>query len=79
MMTKDIEETRELNNKRAQVEAAVEILKSAMGKQKVDIGISALMSYLCMLAYHNGYPRDKMVAYMATLYEMHGAKNNENT
>ena len=78
-MTKDIEETRELNHKRAQVEAAVEILKSAMGKQKVDIGISALMSYLCMLAYHNGYPLDKMVAYMATLYEMHGAKNNENT
>jgi hypothetical protein len=77
-MTKDIEETRELNNKRAQVEAAVEILKSAMGKQKVDIGISALMSYMCTLAYHNGYPLDRMLAYIATLYEMHG-KNNEKT
>ena len=77
-MTKDIEETRELNNKKAQVEAAVESLKSAMGKQKVDIGISALMSYMCMLAYHNGYPLDKMVAYMATLYEMHGRNDETN-
>lgn len=77
-MTKDIQETRELNNKKAQVEAAVEILKSAMGKQKVDIGISALMSYMCMLAYHNGYPLDKMVAYMATLYEMHGRNDETN-
>ena len=73
-MTKDIEETRELNNKRKQVEDAVNILKEAMGKQKVNIGISALMSYLCMLAYHNGYPLEKMTAYMATLYEMHGEK-----
>ena len=76
-MTKDIQETRELNNKKAQVEAAVEILKTAMGKQKVDIGMSALMSYMCMLAYHNGYPLEKLFAYMTTLYEMHGANTND--
>ena len=70
-MTKDIEETRELNSKRAQVEAAVEILKTAMAKQKSNIGISALMSYMCMLAYHNKYPLEMMIAYMTTLYEMH--------
>jgi hypothetical protein len=74
-MTKDIEETRELNNKRAQVEAAVEILKTAMAKQEVHIGVSALMSYMTMLAYHNNYPLDKLLAYIATLYEMHGEKN----
>lgn len=33
-MTKDIQETRDLNNKRAQVEAAVEILKTAMGNRR---------------------------------------------
>ena len=43
-MTKDIEETRELNSKRDKVEAAVNILKEAMGKQETHIGISALMS-----------------------------------
>jgi hypothetical protein len=74
-MTKDIEETRELNNKRAQVEAAVDILKTAMAKQESHIGISALMSYMTMLAYHNGYPLDKLLAYITTLYEMYGEKN----
>ena len=74
-MNKDIEETLELNNKRAQVEAAVEILKSAMGKQKSNIGISALMSYMCMLAYHNKYPLEMMIAYMTTLYEMQEKKS----
>jgi hypothetical protein len=69
-MTKDIEETRELNNKKAQVEAAVEILKTAMAKQEVHIGVSALMSYMTMLAYHNGYPVDKLIAYITTLYEL---------
>ena len=70
-MTKDIEETRELNNKKAQVEAAVEILKTAMAKQESNIGISALMSYMTMLAYHNGYPVDKLIAYITTLYEIY--------
>jgi len=74
-MTKDIEETRELNNKRAQVEAAVNILKEAMAKQQAGIGISALMSYMCMLAYHNKYPLEMLIAYITTLYEMHGEKN----
>ena len=74
-MTKDIEETRELNDKKRQVEAAVEILKTAMAKQQAGIGISALMSYMTMLAYHNGYPLDKLLAYMTTLYEMYGEKN----
>ena len=76
-MTKDIEETRELNSKRDKVQAAVEILKAAMGKQESNIGISALMSYMCMLAYHNGYPLEKLFAYMTTLYEMHGANTND--
>jgi hypothetical protein len=75
-MTKDIEETRELNGKKQQVEAAVEILKTAMGKQKVDIGISALMSYMCMLSCHNNYPLDRMVSYMTLLYDLH--ENNTN-
>ena len=74
-MTKDIEETRELNNKRSQVEAAVDILKTAMAKQQAGIGISALMSYMCMLAYHNKYPLEMLIAYITTLYEMHGEKN----
>ena len=69
-MTKDIQETRELNDKKRQVEAAVEILRTAMGKQKVDIGISALMSYMCTLAYQTGYPVEKLIAYIRTLYEM---------
>jgi len=75
-MTKDIEETRELNNKRAQVEAAVNILKEAMAKQQAGIGISALMSYMCMLAYHNKYPLDMMIAYITTLYEMQEEQSN---
>lgn len=74
-MTKDIEETRKRNDQRKQVEDAVEILKTAMGKQEVHIGISALMSYLCMLAYHNGYPLEKLTAYMDVLYEMYGEKH----
>ena len=74
-MTKDIEETRKLNSKMGQVEAAVEILKSAMGKQESNIGISALMSYMCMLAYHNKYPLEMMIAYITTLYEMQEKKS----
>ena len=74
-MTKDIEETRELNSKRDQVEAAVEILRSAMSKQKSNIGISALMSYMCMLAYQNKYPLEMMIAYITTLYEMQEKKS----
>ena len=73
-MTKDIEETRELYNKRAQVEAAVEILKTAMAKQNAQIGVSALMSYMTMLAYHQGYPLETLLAYITTLYEMYGEK-----
>ena len=75
-MTKDIEETRELNSKRDKVQAAVEILKTAMGKQESNIGISALMSYMCMLAYHNKYPLEMMIAYITTLYEMQEEKSN---
>lgn len=74
-MTKDIQETRELNSKKRQVESAVEELMAVMGKKEVNIGLSALMSYMCTLAYHNGYPREKMVAYITSLYEMHEAKN----
>tara|TARA_R110002126_G_scaffold29357_1_gene97067 strand:- start:159 stop:383 length:225 start_codon:yes stop_codon:yes gene_type:complete len=74
-MTKDIEETRKLNSKIDQVEAAVEILKSAMGKQESNIGISALMSYMCMLAYQNKYPLEMMIAYITTLYEMQEKKS----
>jgi len=74
-MTKDIEETRKLNSKMGEVEAAVEILKSAMGKQKSNIGISALMSYMCMLAYQNKYPLEMMIAYITTLYEMQEKKS----
>ena len=74
-MTKDIEETRKLNSKMGEVEAAVEILKSAMGKQESNIGISALMSYMCMLAYHNKYPLEMMIAYITTLYEMQEKKS----
>ena len=75
-MTKDIEETRELNSKRYKVQAAVEILKEAMGKQESNIGISALMSYMCMLAYHNKYPLEMMIAYITTLYEMQEEQSN---
>lgn len=71
-MTKDIEETRELYNKRAQVEEAVEILKTAMAKQDAHIGVSALMSYMTMLAYHQGYPLEVLLSYITTLYEMYG-------
>jgi peptide methionine sulfoxide reductase MsrA len=74
-MTKDIEETRKLNSQKAQVEAAVNDLKKTMAKQEVSIGISALMSYMCALAYHSGYPLEKLVAYMTGLYQMHKAKN----
>jgi hypothetical protein len=74
-MTKDIQETRELNNKKAQVESAVEELMAVMAKKEVNIGISALMSYMCTLAYHNGYPLEKILAYITGLYEMHAAKN----
>ena len=73
-MTKDIEETRELYNKRAQVEAAVEILKTAMAKQDAHIGVSALMSYMTMIAYHQGYPLEVLLSYITTLYEMYGEK-----
>ena len=76
VMTKDIEETRELNSKRDKVEAAVNILKEAMGKQETHIGISALMSYMCMLAYHNKYPLEKMVDYMTLLYDLHENQPN---
>ena len=75
-MTKDIEETRELNGKKREVEAAVEALKSAMGKYETHIGISALMSYMCMLAYHNKYPLEKMVDYMTLLYDLHENQPN---
>ena len=75
-MTKDIEETRELNGKKREVEAAVEALKSAMGKYETHIGISALMSYMCMLAYHNKYPLEMMIAYITTLYEMQEEQSN---
>ena len=75
-MTKDIEETRELNGKKREVEAAVEALKAAMGKYETHIGISALMSYMCMLAYHNNYPLDKMVDYMTLLYDLHENQPN---
>ena len=74
-MTKDIQETRELNSKKKQVEAAVEELMAVMAKKEVNIGISALMSYMCTLAYHNGYPLEKIIAYITGLYEMHGSKN----
>ena len=74
-MTKDIEETRELNSKKKQIEDAVEDLMAVMGKREVHIGISALMSYMCTLAYHNGYPVEKMVEYMAGLYQMHRENN----
>jgi hypothetical protein len=75
-MTKDIEETRKLNDKRAQVEAAVHILKEAMAKQPAGIGISALMSYMCMLAYHTKDPLEMMIAYITTLYEMQEEQSN---
>jgi hypothetical protein len=72
-MTKDIEETRKLNSKKKQVEDAVEDLMAAMAEKEVNIGISALMSYMCTLAYHNGYPLEKIVAYITGLYQMHEA------
>jgi hypothetical protein len=33
------------------------------------------MSYMCMLAYHNKYPLEMVLAYITPLYEMHGEKN----
>jgi hypothetical protein len=74
-MTKDIEETRKLNGQRDQVEAAVNELMNLMAKKEVNIGVSALMSYMCTLAYHSGYPLEKLIAYMTGLYQMHEAKN----
>ena len=41
-----------------------------------NIGISALMSYMCMLAYHNKYPLEMMIAYITTLYEMQEEQSN---
>ena len=75
-MTKDIDETRELNNKKRDVEEAVEDLRAVLGKRELGIGISALMSYMCTLSYHNNYPLDKMVDYMTLLYDLHESKPN---
>ena len=75
-MTKDIEETRKLNSKMSEVEAAVEKLMQLMGDKEVNIGISALLSYLCTLAHKTGYPRDKLIAYITTLYEKHEKKKS---
>jgi hypothetical protein len=73
-MTRDIEETRERLAQQQKVEAAVAELMEVLGDKEVNIGISALLSYLCTLAYKTGYPRDKLLAYVTTLYEMHEKK-----
>ena len=75
-MTKDIEETRERRAQQQKVEAAVAELMQLMGDKEVNIGISALLSYLCTLAHKTGYPRDKLIAYITTLYEMHEKKKS---
>ena len=74
-MTRDIEETRARLAQQQKVEAAVEELMEVIGDKEVHIGISALLSYLCTLAYKTGYPRDKLIAYITTLYEMHEKKS----
>ena len=74
-MTKDIEETRARLAQQQKVEAAVTELMEVIGDKEVHIGISALLSYLCTLAYKTGYPRDKLIAYITTLYEMHEKKS----
>ena len=74
-MTRDIEETRARLAQQQKVEAAVVELMEVIGDKEVHIGISALLSYLCTLAYKTGYPRDKLIAYITTLYEMHEKKS----
>ena len=74
-MTRDIEETRARLAQQQKVEAAVVELMEVIGDKEVHIGISALLSYLCTLAYKTGYPRDKLIAYITTLYEMQEKKS----
>jgi hypothetical protein len=75
-MTKDIEETRLMNAKKKQVEEAIEELKELMGKKDVHIGISALISYLCLLSWHSNYPLEKIAGAMASIYAQYVERDN---
>lgn len=75
-MTKDIDQTREMNAKKKQVEEAVAELKVLMGNKDVDISISALISYLCTLSWGNDYPLDQLGRSMAGLYAQHMERDN---
>ena len=75
-MTKDIDQTREMNAKKKQVEEAIAELKVLMGNKDVNISISALTSYLCMLSWDNDYPLDQLGRSMAGLYAQHMERDN---
>jgi len=75
-MTKDIEETRVMNAKKKQVEEAVKELEILMGKKDIHIGISALISYLCMLSWNSNYPLEKIAGAMASIYAQYVERDN---
>jgi hypothetical protein len=75
-MTKDIDQTREMNAKKKQVEEAIAELKTLMGNKEASISISALTSYLCMLSWDNNYPLEQLGLSMAGLYAQHMERDN---
>ena len=68
-MTKDIEETRAMQQRMEQVGVVAEKIQTVLVGTEAYIGIGALISYLGQVAYDAKMPIDMVVAGLITVFE----------
>ena len=70
-MNKDIEETRRVKNKMADVQEAVTALQDLFAETSVETALGAMVSYLGQLMYATGTPITMVVKSLSMSFEFY--------
>jgi hypothetical protein len=77
-MNKDIEETRRVKNKMADVQEAVTALQDLFAETSMETAMGAMVSYLGQLMYATGTPITMVVKSLSMAFEFYDSLKDEN-
>ena len=77
-MNKDIEETRRVKNKMADVQEAVTALQDLFAETSMETAMGAMVSYLGQLMYATGTPITMVVKSLSMSFEFYDSLKDEN-